>query len=313
MRKALIATVLLLTLAYVGIGYYFSTLILQTPPRRSTAVSHSELMKGWGYDQAALEKGLSTPREVEFPSVTEGLMLRGSLYEGADSVDCGFVMAHGITENRANMFKYASILQDCGCDMLLYDHRGHGKSDGDQLTGGYLEGKDVLEAVKFLQKEKGLSPKQIGLIGESWGAAAVLLAASENNELRFVLAESTYSSWEDAITPRAVRQFGSWVKLFTPMAFTFVEWRGGVDMDDSAPVLAANNIKIPTLLVHSTADTLTTPDHSERVAEQLDPKVGKAVLLDWGAWHAHNALSRPEEYKQLMLEYFQPLGVQLCE
>jgi len=203
MRKILLILLVLAGLFYVGLGYYFSSLILATPPRRTTEVSHSKLMEGWGYDQAALEAQLSRPREVEFPSVTEGLMLRGSLYEGADSVNCGLVMAHGITENRANMLKYASILEDCGCDMLLYDHRGHGKSDGNQLTGGYLEGKDVLEAVKFLQQEKGLSPKQIGLIGESWGAAAVLIAASQNDELGFVLAESAYSSWGDAITSQS--------------------------------------------------------------------------------------------------------------
>jgi len=197
--------------------------------------------------------------------------------------------------------------------MLLYDHRGHGKSDGDQLSGGHFESKDVLEAVKFLQTEKELSPKQIGLIGESWGAAAVLIAASENDELGFVLAESTYSSWEDAITPRAVKQFGSWVKAFTPMAFKFVEWRGGMNMDDAAPQLVAKNIKVPTLLVHSSADTLTTPDHSVRVAEHLDPTIGNAIFLDWDAWHAHNALARPMEYKQMLLDHFRPLGVSLCE
>jgi len=313
MRKALLILAVILGIGYLGISYYFSSLILATPPRRTTEVSHSELKKGWGYDQAALEDALPTPREVEFPSVTEGLTLRGWLYEGADSVDCGLVMAHGITENRANMFKYASIFEDCGCDMLMYDHRGHGTSDGDQLTGGYYEGKDVLEAVKFLQTEKALSPKQIGLIGESWGAAAVLIAASQNDQLGFVLAESPYSSWNDAIVYRANKQFGSWVKAFIPMAYTFVELLGDTDMDGASPALAASDIAIPTLIVHSSIDTITTPDHSLRIAEQLDPKWGEARILEWNAWHAHNALARPDEYKQMVINHFGALDVQLCE
>ncbi|MFK8055263.1 MAG: alpha/beta hydrolase [Saprospiraceae bacterium] len=313
MRKGLLITVLFLVLAYIGLGYYFSNLIIATPPRRTTEVSHSELMKGWGYDQAALEAGLSTPREVEFPSVTDGLMLRGSLYEGADSVDCGIVMAHGITENRANMFKYASIFEDCGCDMLLYDHRGHGKSDGDQLTGGNYEGKDVLEAVKFLSKEKGLSPKQIGLIGESWGAAAVLIAASQNDELAFVLAESSYSSWGDAIQYRANKQFGSWISVFLPIAYTLVELRADTDMDGASPKDAASEIKIPTLLVHSSTDTITPPNHSITIAKELDPQWGKATILEWNVWHAHNALERPAAYKEMVISHFGGYGVQLCE
>ena len=313
MRKALIIVVLFFGLAYVGIGYYFSDLILATPPRRTTAVSHNELMKGWGYDQAALEDALPEPHEVEFPSVTEGLTLRGSLYEGADSVDCGIVMAHGITENRANMFKYASIFQDCGCDMLLYDHRGHGKSDGDQLSGSYFEGKDVLEAVKFLENEKGLSPKQIGLIGESWGAAAVLNAAAQNDQLAFTLADSPYSSWNDAIVYRADKQFGSWVRAFIPGAYAWVEWRGDIDMDGASPENSASEIAIPTLLVHSSIDTITLPSHSLAIAAKLDPKWGKAEVLEWNAWHAHNALARPQEYKNLVLDHFRKFGIKLCE
>ena len=313
MRKVLFTVVALIGLGYAGLSYYFSNLILETPPRRTSEVSHSELMKGWGYDQAALEDALPVPKEVEFASVTEGLTLRGSLYEGADTVACGFVMAHGITENRANMLKYASILEDCGCDMLLYDHRGHGKSDGDQLTGGYYEGKDVLEAVKFLQKEKGLSPKQIGLIGESWGAAAVLIAASQNDQLGFVLAESPYSSWNDAIVYRANKQFGSWVKIFIPMAYTFVEWRANTTMEGASPEKAARDIAIPTLIVHSSIDTITTPDHSQRIAAALNPRWGELKILEWNAWHAHNALARPKEYKEMVTNHFASLGVQLCE
>ncbi len=313
MRKALLILAAVLGIGYVAIGYYFSNLILATPPRRTTEVSHSELMKGWGYDQSALQKALPTPKEVEFPSVTEGLTLRGWLYEGADSVDCGLVLAHGITENRANTFKYASIFEECGCDMLMYDHRGHGKSDGDQLTGGYYEGKDVLEAVKFLQKEKGLSPKQIGLIGESWGAAAVLIAASQNDQLGFVLAESPYSSWNDAIVYRANKQFGSWVKIFIPMAYTFVEWRANTSMDGASPEEAARDIAIPTLIVHSSTDTITTPDHSKRIEAALNPKWGEAKILDWNAWHAHNALARPEEYKQMVINHFSARNLQFCE
>lgn len=313
MRKSLIIAIIFFGLAYLGIGYYFSNLILATPPRRTTEVSNSKLLEGWGYDQAALAAALPQPRVVEFPSVTEGLMLHGSLYEGADSIDCGIVMAHGITENRANMFKYASIFQDCGCDMLLYDHRGHGKSDGDQLSGSYYEGKDVLQAVKFLEKEQGLSPKQIGLIGESWGAAAVLNAAAQNDQLAFVLADSPYSSWKDAIVYRADKQFGTWVRAFTPIAYTWVELRGDIDMDGASPENSASEIAIPTLLVHSSIDTVTPPSHSLAIAAELDPKLGKAVVLEWNAWHAHNALARPEEYKNLVLDYFQEFGIKLCE
>jgi dipeptidyl aminopeptidase/acylaminoacyl peptidase len=222
-------------------------------------------------------------------------------------------MAHGITENRANVLKYASIFADCGCAMLMYDHRGHGRSDGETLSGGFYEAKDVLAAVKYLQKRGGLSPKQIGLIGESWGAAAVLLAAAQNDSLEFVLAESPYSAWHDVIVYRADKQFGKWVRALLPITYAWVRLRAGVDVHQSSPREAVDSMAIPTLIIHSAADTITPPEQSLAIGKHLNPTIGKVMILDWEAWHAHNALARPEEYKTLVLNYFTKQGIAVCE
>ncbi len=308
-------TLILLTATaiYFAIGFYLSNLILTPPPRRTTEISNQALRDGWGYNQDSLMSLLGTPREVEFASVTPGLTLRGSLYAGRDSAACGLVMAHGITENRANMAKYASLLRDCGCYMLLYDHRGHGASDGDALSGGYYESEDVLQAERFLAKAARIERTRIGLIGESWGAAAVLLAAAKNDSVAFVLAESPYTSWRDAIVERSDKQFGKWVRTFMPGMFLWVRLRTGARAREAAPLAYVSRIRIPTLITHSAADTFTSPKNAVLLGEALDSTLGKAVLLDWGAWHAHNALKRPAEFKALVSTYFTQKGAWPCE
>lgn len=297
---------------YLGVGFVLSGLITATPPRRTVQVSHAALQEGWGYDQDSLLRSLPPPREVSFPSATEDLTLRAWWFEGRDSAACGFVMAHGITENRANMIKYAYLLRDCGCDMLLFDHRGHGASDGDYLSGSYYESEDVLQAERFLAKHSGIDPFRIALIGESWGAAAVLVAAAKTDSIAFVLADSPYSSWRDAIVQRADKDYGKWLRTFLPGAFLWIRLRTGARARDASPVAFAHEIKVPTLLIHGKTDTITPYTHSERIAAELNPALGKAVVLDWGAWHAHNALERPEEYAAIVEAYFEERGVWYC-
>ncbi len=311
MKRYIFGGVLIFIIFYIGIGYALSTLILRGE-RRTVPRSNEALLRGWGYDQDSLLRLLPQPREVEFASSTPELTLRGWYIAGADSARCGLVFAHGITENRANPLKYATLLRNCGCAMLLYDHRGHGASDGDQLTGGYYESRDVLAARDYLADEARLPHRRIGLVGESWGAAAVLLAAAQSDSLAFVLADSPYTSWRDAITQRADERYGPWLRAFLPAAFAWTNWRASTDVDAASPLGAAARIRVPTLIVHSTADTITPPAHSVAIGKQLDPAVGGTVLLDWGAWHAHNALLRPVAYRRVLDSFFVAHHVPFC-
>lgn len=301
---------------YVAVGYALSGLVLAPAERRTTAVSNDTLLARFGYDQAAILAALPTPADVAFASATPGDSLRGWYFAGADSAACGLVMAHGITENRANASRYAAVLEDCGCAMLLYDHRGHGASDGAYLTGGDLESRDVLRARDFLAAHAGVAPERVGLVGESWGASAVLLAAARlgpaDPPVAFVLADSPYTSWRDAIAERADARYGRAVRAFFPVAFAWVEARAGSEVAAAAPRDFAHAITAPTLLVHSLADTVTPPSHSRAIAAALAPGVGGARFLDWGVWHAQGALARPGEYRAIVDSFLAAHDVPIC-
>ena len=297
---------------YLAVGYFFAGLITAPPPRRDTPTSNRALLDGWGYDQDSLLRTLPSPREVAFASSTPGVTLRAWLFDGRAGADCGFVMAHGLTENRANVTKYLRVFEDCGCATLAFDHRGHGASDGEALTGSYFESRDVLAAQAFLAAEQGLALGRIGFVGESWGAAAVLGAAAQTDSVAFVLADSPFTSWRDAIVQRGDKQFGKWVRLFMPGAFLWVRLRTGARPREASPLALADRISRPTLLLHGIGDTVTPYTHSERIVERMAPGVGQAEILDWGAWHAHNALARPGEYRAIVEAYFRERGVWFC-
>lgn len=313
MKKWLIGLLILLPLLFFGFCWHLSGMIMHSPPRRDLPTAFERMKTDWNIDRDSMMQQLPAPEAVTFsgtllpasPSSDEGApTIHGWLFpSGKDTVTCAVLMAHGFTDNRSGMLKYTAPYRECGCELLLYDHRGHYLSGNDNLvTGGIYEAKDVEKAHQFLQERFGLQSSNVGWVGESWGAAAVLIAAGSNAiQPAFVITDSPFSDWKTAIGERAVKMFGSWISLFFPTTFWLVDQRLGIDHSKASPRLAAANIQVPTLIVHSAADVETSPDQSQKIYDNFGQKdLAQLELLDWGSWHAQSAARRPHEYSAMV-------------
>ncbi len=82
----------------------------------------------------------------------------------------------------------ADYLTRMGFAVLRYDDRGTGKSTGDFSTATtYDFVDDAAAAVAFLQKDKRIDKKRIGLIGHSEGGIVAPLLAVKNKSVAFVV------------------------------------------------------------------------------------------------------------------------------
>ena len=72
------------------------------------------------------------------------------------------ILVHGLNSNRTgdNALALTNRLFDLDFNVLLFDLRGHGESDGDQLSGGYFEKWDVLGAYDYLV-QRGVPPERV--------------------------------------------------------------------------------------------------------------------------------------------------------
>jgi pimeloyl-ACP methyl ester carboxylesterase len=103
----------------------------------------------------------------------------------------GIVFLHGSgPEIRwGTSFFFADCFARSGIAALVFDKRGAGKSTGDWKAVTYDElAGDYLAAVRFLQAQSGVNPKQVGIFGHSQGGTISPLIAAKPGAVAFVIA-----------------------------------------------------------------------------------------------------------------------------
>ena len=179
------------------------------------------------------------------------------------------VYLHGIADNRTSAAGVIARFAPRGFDVVAYDSRAHGESDGAACTYGFFEKEDLRRVVDALE------PGPLALIGTSLGAAVALQHAARDPRIRTVVAAEAFSDLRTVATERA--------PIFLPAplvdrAFRRAEAEGHFTVDAVSPAEAARAITVPVMVIHGAADSDTPPDHARRVFAALaGPK--KLILV----------------------------------
>lgn len=278
---------LLLLLGYAAGSWYFSSIALASPTQsladaRARADSFDEM-------------GLPQPQEVTIDAGE--VTLAGFLFENEPESDCGVILLHGYTGTRYGALQYAPLFWGRGCDLLAYDHRGHGASTPALHTFGYYEKEDLVAAVDWFAARQGLDRSQIGLVGVSYGASTALQAAPLLPDVAFILADSSYQDLKSILRYQGHEQFGNVALFFLPGALVFAELRTGGEVDDISAQDAIAEAQMPVLLVHSQQDEYTPPSHAEVIYARSHKERTVLHLYDWGSPHARDIITDFDAYK----------------
>jgi uncharacterized protein len=99
------------------------------------------------------------------------------------------VLLHGAGSTRSAVLAHAVVLADDGFGVLLYDARGHGRSQGRAMDFGWYGDLDVAAAVDFVAGQAGVEPGRLAALGLSMGGEEALGAAASDPRVRAVVAE----------------------------------------------------------------------------------------------------------------------------
>ncbi len=215
------------------------------------------------------------------------------------------ILVHGLNSNRTgdNALALTRRLFDLDFRVMLFDMRGHGESNGDQLSAGYFEKWDVLGAYDLLV-ERSVPPHSVGVLGWSMGGATVLLAAAEEPKLRAVVADSSFAHVRDMIAQETARTtvFPKWaVPLFIPGMEVMSDVLDGIDVGAVAPEQMAATLGYPILVIHGGADSRIPVEQSVRI-HAAAPE-GSELWVVPGSDHADAFLDAPDEYVERVDAY----------
>jgi pimeloyl-ACP methyl ester carboxylesterase len=168
---------------------------------------------------------------------------------------------HGIRDSRESMPGWGPMLAMAGYRAVLVDLRGQGRSSGDFLTYGVQESRDLSQVLDALEARK-LTVGDVGVMGNSYGAATAIQWAGLDARLRAVVAVSSFASLR-AVVP-------GYLPFRLPptlvdRAIARAGVRAGFHPDLASPVDAIARTRAPVLLIHGAKDVRIPPWHAERL------------------------------------------------
>ena len=228
-----------------------------------------EKMMTFRPDRMSVNEARMVPEGAESVWFTsaDGTRLNGRFFRSAtDPQVATIIFFHGNGGNISNVGWLAERFAKHGFNVLLFDYRGYGISEGEvgSEVGLYADGD---AAVEFVLREKGERPEKIVLYGQSLGTAVAADVASRG-KFGAVVLESGFSS-ASSVAASAL----PWL----PRSLHFL----GKNRLESARKL--RTVSAPILIAHGDPDaTIATTESHLLYAAANEPK---KLLIVPGAGH----------------------------
>jgi dipeptidyl aminopeptidase/acylaminoacyl peptidase len=276
--KAPLRLVIYIFISYLSLSIYFFYSYIH-PKRFTSGFTPKEL--GFKYEDATL-------------ATNDGIKLAAWFLPQGNSSKA-IIVCHGYPADKGDCLDMAEFLAP-EYNLLFFDFRAMGKSQGRFTTGGWKEREDFLAAVRFL-KERGF--QDIGAIGFSMGAAVILMANSP--DIKAIVSDSSYVSL-DSVLNLIFHNFGPlrhafvWSMKF--LANLFLK----VDIDRASPLKYIPEIRAPVFLIHCRKDNQIPFMHAQLLHKA---RIESQLWIIPGLDHGEGLAQRKEEYQLRVLKFLQ--------
>jgi fermentation-respiration switch protein FrsA (DUF1100 family) len=253
--------------------------------------------------QRSFLKETSSPAEVglEFTNVSfsaqDGIQLKGWYIPTGDS-DHTVIQLHGHAGSMDPDISYARVFHDAGFNVLMFDFRAHGRSEGKVCTFGYLERGDVLGAIDFAKLQ---GARWIALVGFSMGGMAAILTAPVTKDVNAVISDGAPVRISTGIRVWGRQHhFPNWLSAaLARLALIMASLRIGANLYEYEPVRWVHHIApTPLMLIHGEADEFC-PDFNDLEARA----VGAEIWREPGIGHVQIFHQKPKKYTKRIITF----------
>jgi pimeloyl-ACP methyl ester carboxylesterase len=272
-------------LVVVGVGYALTIPLMRrrTPEPPDTPLLHGMLFE-----------------EVSFPS-RDGLVLGGWWIPAPDTARGTVILCPGQRSSMEGDLIHAEPLHRAGFNLLMFDFRGHGRSEGNLVTLGPQEVFDLLGALDYVTQARGV--ERAGVMGFSMGAGVALVTAAQDNRVAALVLDGAFASLPDLLSGWARTRGLPLGGLVVRLILLIGSFRARYRLDHFRPLDVADRVTAPTLLIHGDDDPFVTVDQIEVIRARL---AGPGDL-----WRVRFASHReahdrhPDEYNRRVVAWFE--------
>lgn len=195
------------------------------------------------------------------------------------------VLAHGFRANKSGILQYGAGLHE-EFNLVAFDMRNVGRSTGDVTTAGVLEQKDLRAVIDWVERTK--HPANIGVLGNSLGAATGLAEAIDDPRVEALALDSMHTRMRYQVEARLIQNGhppypGTWAIFMATQLRTGTDI-GSIDAEDEVSRIGT----LPILLTHGTGDTQDLPSRTQSFYDEA-VAAGVPAELHWCEGAGHEA------------------------
>jgi len=261
------------------------------------------LLSLWGFCSAIRPFKINsslTPANfgVSFQSITfltkDNVKIHGWFIPNKNTSAKTIILTHGYPADKGNILPATIFLHE-KYNLLYFDFRYLGQSEGNYSTIGKNETLDLLGAIQFLKDRK---IQKVGVWGFSLGAAVALMTAPSAPEIKAIVSDSSYArlDW------MAIDYYRIPI-LSYPLASLTRLWGRiilNMDINDVSPSQSARTLKIPILLVHSRNDDVVSFRNALLLQDSLkNNKQTEVMFLDY-----ENHGEQSSDFDKIVSQFF---------
>jgi len=270
LSRGVVSAVIVAILVTVGLYAYASYI------RRSSMFFPEKYPSGlWHEAEAQFH-----PREI-WVKAHDGVRLNGWLFSSGSASAPIIIWCHGNGGNITGRALIAERLRRQGLDVLLFDWRGYGKSEGSPTESNLY--RDAEDVYAFVTNDLHKAPQDIVAYGESLGGPYAAWLAM-HHKVRCVVIENSFPSLRDLgnalYSPLPLG-------YFAPCSMTTTRW--------------LNKAGVPVLVMHGKRDQVIPFPLGMRLYEDLS--VPKQLLVSETAGHCEVPFAEGARYDEMVTAF----------
>lgn len=213
------------------------------------------------------------------------------------------ILQHGYKSTREEMLNEAEMLYRHGYGVLLTTVRAHDHSEGEMITFGMREVRDMDAWYQYLLTRTDIDPDRIGMLGNSFGGMLVIQYAAQNENIKAVVADSAFSSLNDTVSTSVTYLTDLPAFPFAPLIVYWAERETGFKREDiDATKWVAQISPRPVFLMQGGADVAISANSGQRLYDAAGEP--KELWFEPDLGHVDFDSKRADEFERRVVEFF---------